>query len=310
MPIGRRRMPDAGPTLDGTRQPTVTHAGHPGSPRPATDTTASVGPMPPPIRARSDGRRIPKAHLLLVGEFVAIVLVWELLQAHIKAVNPVFLPPPSRILDAFGRLVANGSMLEAAVASFKNFLIGYTLAAIVGVALGLLIGSWKPGVKLVAPLVWALYAMPLVAIRPMTTIWFGFGDAPIIFLVFLSAMLPIILNTMAGVNTVDPSLKRAAAVFGANRLDRYRKVILPATVPFVLTGLRLAVVTGWIILLVSEIHGGSAGFGALMSVAQSRFRVDQAFAILVVIVIASVLSVRLIGLLEVRVSSWRSTVRS
>ena len=80
--------------------------------------------------------------------------------------------------------------------------------------------------------------------------------------------------------------------------------------PFVLTGLRLAVVTGWIILLASEIHGAPNGFGALMSVAQSRFRVDQAFAIIVVIVILSVCSVRLIGLLESRVSSWRSTVRS
>jgi ABC-type nitrate/sulfonate/bicarbonate transport system permease component len=208
------------------------------------------------------------------------------------------------------RMVANGTILEAALSSFQNFLIGYLLAALVGVVLGLLIGSWRPGIRLIAPLVWALYAMPLVAIRPMTTIWFGFGDAPIIFLVFLSALLPIILNTMAGVNTVDPSLKRAAAVFGADRLATYRKVILPATVPFVLTGLRLAVVTGWIILLVSEIHGGARGFGALMSVAQSRFRVDQAFAILVVIVVSSVLSVRLLGLLEGRVSSWRSTVRS
>jgi ABC-type nitrate/sulfonate/bicarbonate transport system permease component len=123
-------------------------------------------------------------------------------------------------------------------------------------------------------------------------------------------MLPIILNTMAGVSTVDPSLKRAAAVFGADRVQTYRKVVLPAMVPFVLTGLRLGVVVGWILLLVAEIHGGSRGFGALMSVAQSRFRVDQAFAILVVIVIASVVSVRLIGLLEGRVSSWRSTVRS
>ncbi|MEZ4595550.1 MAG: ABC transporter permease [Chloroflexota bacterium] len=271
--------------------------------------TALQRTAPPPTQSRTDGRRIPKAPLMLAVEAAAIILVWQVVQGNLKAVNPVFLPPPSRILDAFGRLVASGDLLEAAAASFHNFIIGYTLAAVVGVALGLLIGSWKPGIKLIAPLVWALYAMPLVAIRPMTTIWFGFGDAPIIFLVFLSSMLPIILNTMAGVSTVDPSLKRAAAVFGADRLATYRKVVLPAMVPFVLTGLRLGVVVGWILLLVSEIHGGSRGFGALMSVAQSRFRVDQAFAILVVIIVASVVSVRLIGLLERRVSSWRSTAR-
>lgn len=296
--------------IDRTRQPAATHAGHVGAARPVADVTTTGGANPPSVRVRQVGRRIPREQLLLVAEFVIIVLAWQIIQGNLQVVNPVFLPPPSRILDAFGRLVANGDLLEAAAASFHNFIIGYTLAAVVGVVLGLIIGSWRPGIKLIAPLVWALYAMPLVAIRPMTTIWFGFGDAPIIFLVFLSSMLPIILNTMAGVSTVDPSLKRAAAVFGADRMDLYRKVILPAMVPFVLTGLRLGVVVGWILLLVSEIHGGSRGFGALMSVAQSRFRVDQAFAILVVIVVASVVSVRLIGLLEGRVSSWRSTARS
>ncbi len=302
-------MAEARLVLSAAHEHPVHHPGHPGSRDPGGEVPASGGPLPPPIRTRTDRRRIPTAHLLLVVEAVVIVLVWQYVQGDLKAVNPLFLPPPSRILDAMGRLVANGALIEAAVASLKNFLAGYLLAAVFGVALGLLIGSWRPGIKLVAPLVWALYAMPLVAVRPMTTIWFGFGDTPIIFLVWLSAMLPIILNTMAGVNTVDPSLKRAAIVFGAGRSALYRKVILPATVPFVLTGLRLAVVTAWIILLVSEIHGGSSGFGALMSVAQSRFRVDQAFAILVVIVIVSVLSVRVLGLLESRVSGWRTTVR-
>ncbi len=302
------------PMADGQAQATtpaetnVSHRGHAGGPPPPSPT-ASGGPLPPPIRARTD-RRLPKAQMLLLAELVIIIAVWELVQGYLKVVNPVFLPPPSKVWDALMRMIGNGTLLEAAAASFQNFLIGYSLAAVVGVLLGLLIGSWRPGIKLIAPLVWALYAMPLVAIRPMTTIWFGFGDTPIIFLVFLSSMLPIILNTMAGVSTVDPSLKRAAAVFGADRIQTYRKVVLPAMVPFVLTGLRLGVVVGWILLLVSEIHGGSRGFGALMSVAQSRFRVDQAFAILVVIVIASVVSVRLIGLLERRVSSWRSTVRS
>jgi ABC-type nitrate/sulfonate/bicarbonate transport system permease component len=301
-------MPEVRPAVDHVTPTGVSHAGHPESAT-GTDVTASVGPKPPATRPRED-RRLPTAQLLLIAEAVIVIGVWQLAQGNLKLVNPVFLPPPSRIQEALQRMTNDGTLLEAAMSSLQNFLIGYSLAAVIGVALGLFIGSWRPAVKLVAPLVWALYAMPLVAIRPMTTIWFGFGDVPIIFLVFLSALLPVVLNTMAGVNTVDPSLKRAAKVFGADRLTTYRKVIIPATVPFILTGLRLAVVTGWILLLVSEIHGGSSGFGALMSVAQSRFRVDQAFAIIVVIVVLSVSSVRLLGLLESRVSSWRSTVRS
>jgi NitT/TauT family transport system permease protein len=283
----------------------IVHA-HGTSPR--ADERASAGPLPT-IRPRTGGRALPWAPIAVTVEVIAILAVWEYVQGTLKVVNPVFLPPPSRIVDAFGRLAAANDLVGHVTYSLTNFAIGYSLAAVLGIALGLLIGGWWPATRLVAPIVWALYAMPLIAIRPMTTIWFGFGPAPIIFLVFLSSLLPVLLNTAAGVRTVDPSLKRAAAVFGASSLQTYRKVVLPATVPFVLTGLRLAVVTGWIILLASELHGSARGFGALMAVATSRFRVDQVFAIIVIIVVLSVLSVRLIGLLERRVSSWRRTVR-
>lgn len=265
---------------------------------------ASAAPLPP-TRPRTGGRKLPLDRILVAIEILLLIAVWQFLIGTLQLVNPVFLPPPSKIAGAIATLTASGAMVEAAVASLTNFAIGYGLAVVVGVGLGLVLGGSRAMGKLVAPLIWALYAMPLIAIRPMTTIWFGFGNMPIIFLVFLSALLPIALNTMAGVRTVDRSLLRAAKVFGASRLETYRKVVLPATVPFVLTGLRLAIVTAWIILIIAELVGAPRGFGQILGVATSRFRVDQAFAMIVVIVIISVSSVRILGYLERRVAVWR-----
>ncbi len=273
------------------------------------DVRTSVGPIPP-TRIRDRGRRVPIDRLLVLVEVVTLVGLWELAQGQLKLVNPVFLPPPSKVVAALTRLAGSGDLQAAISYSMGNFLTGFVLAAVLGVALGLVVGGWRPATKLVAPAIWALYSMPLVAIRPMTTIWFGFGTLPIIFLVFLASLLPVALNTMAGVRTVDPSLRRAAAVFGASRMQIYVKVILPATVPFVLTGLRLAVITGWIILLASELIGAPRGLGQLLAVATSRFFVDEAFAVIVLVVAMSVTTVRIVGLFEARVSSWRATARS
>lgn len=314
MPIGRRPMAESSPSARGG-SPSPVPGGvvppHPGPMRePAPEFRASGGPAPAATRRREAGRRWPKDRLVVAAELVLLVLFLEFIQGTLQLVNPAFLPPPSRWAEALVRLATQRDLLGHIVFSVSNFLTGYSLAAITGVILGLAIGGSRPLLMLVAPIVWALYAMPLIAIRPMTTIWFGFGSAPIIFLVFLSALLPVILNTMAGVRTVDPSLIRAASVFGANGIQTYVKVVLPATVPFILVGLRLAVVTGWIILLASELVGAPRGFGSILAVATSRFRVDEAFAVIFMIVVVSITSVRLVGLLERRVSSWRATVTS
>ncbi len=242
-------------------------------------------------------------------ELVALGLLWEFVQGSLKLVNPVFLPPPSEIWEALVRLATRGDLLGDVIASMTSFAYGFSVAAVGGIAIGLAIGGSKVLTKLVAPLVWALYAMPLIAIRPMTPFWFGFGTGPIIFLVFLAALLPMILNTMAGVRTVDRSLVQAARVFGASRAQIFANIVLPATVPFIMTGLRLAVIIAWIILLASEIVSAPRGFGHILAVATSRFRVDEAFAAIFLIVVISVSSVRLVGYFEQRVSSWRLTVR-
>jgi ABC-type nitrate/sulfonate/bicarbonate transport system permease component len=278
------------------------------------EPTGPTPDPPPATRPIERGRKIPWPKIAVALELTLIILVWQFLQGNLEVVNKVFLPAPSEIgetlvamLQPGFEVVRNtpGDVYTHIGASLYRFVTAFAMAAVGGVALGLLIGGWFPAQKLIAPFVWALYAMPLIAIRPMTTIWFGFGDNPIIFLVFLAALLPITLNTAAGVHTVDPVLKKSAKVFGASKLQTYRHVVLPSTVPFILTGLRLGIIIGWIILLISEFVSAPRGFGQLLAIGVSRFKPDIVFAAIVIIVILSVGSVRIVGIFEDRVSSWR-----
>lgn len=269
-------------------------------------------PPPPATRKIERGRQIPRDKILVALEIVVIIAVWQWAQGVVEVLPRIWLPAPTDIFESLTTLLEPGYMVNRSAdfyghawSSLSIFFIGFSLATVIGIPFGLFIGSWFPAQKLIAPIVWALYAMPLIAIRPMTPFWFGLGNGPIIFLVFLAALLPITLNTAAGVSTVDPVLKRSARVFGASKLETYRKVILPSTVPFILTGLRLGVIIGWIILLVSEMTGAPRGFGSIFSIALSRFNGSLAFAAIVILVIISVLMVQLIGIFENRVSSWR-----
>jgi NitT/TauT family transport system permease protein len=270
------------------------------------------GPMPPAIRRVERPRKVPWAPIAVTAEIILILVVWQIAQGTFEVVPALWLPPPSAVFSELLTMAEPGYMVTRSAdiyghawSSLSIFFMAFTLAALIGIPFGLFMGGWFPAQKLVAPIVWALYAMPLIAIRPMTPFWFGLGNGPIIFLVFLAALLPISLNTAAGVSTVDPVLKKSARVFGASRLETYRKVVLPSTVPFILTGLRLGVIIAWIILLISEMTGAPRGFGAIFSVALSRFSGDTAFAAIAILVVLSVLMVRAISIFEDRVSSWR-----
>jgi NitT/TauT family transport system permease protein len=245
--------------------------------------------------------------LVILLEAVVFLAVWEWLTAVSRIVNPVFLPPPSKVAGTLVDLFASGFVWPHLRFSATSWLIGFGLAAIVGVTVGLLMGTFMPIRMLIGPIAWSLYATPHISVRPMLVIWFGFGAAPIIALVFISALFPILLTTAAGVQTVDPAMVRAARVFGARGHDIQRKVVLPATLPFVVIGLRLAIPTSLIGMLVGEILGSGQGIGAVLALGTATFRVDQAIAAIVILVVTSLILLRLFSWIERRVAPWRHT---
>ncbi len=244
---------------------------------------------------------------VVLVETVLFLAFWEWLTAVSGLVNPVFLPPPSRVIGTLIELFTSGQIWPELRFSATTWSIGYGLAAVIGVSVGLLMGAFEPVGRLFGPLAWSLYATPHISIRPMLVIWFGFGAAPIIALVFVSAIFPILLTTAAGVRTVDPVLLRAGEVFGGRWLDLQRKIVLPSTLPFVVTGLRLAIPTSLIGMLVGEILGSGQGLGAILALGTATFRVDQAIAAIVILVAASLTLLRLFGALENRLAPWRQT---
>jgi len=240
-----------------------------------------------------------------IADFTLIIAIWHIAVVNLELVSRVFLPAPADVIVGYGELAEAGVLWNNMGHSALTWVIGYGLGFVVGVVVGLLVGSLHVAYKLGMPLLWAAWATPLVAIQPIIGVWFGFGIAPNIVLVFLSAAIPIALNTVAGVAGVNPSLMRASRVYGASRWQTYLLVRLPWTVPYIIGGIRLAVPTSLIGLLIGEMVGSPSGMGSLIVVSLARFRTNQAFAAIIFFIIVAVIMVSAADALERRIGKWR-----
>jgi ABC-type nitrate/sulfonate/bicarbonate transport system permease component len=237
-------------------------------------------------------------------EVVILLVLWQLVVGVFGWISPVFLPPPLAIAQGFGEIVANGSLAANAGVSVQAWLTGFALAVVVGIPVGLLMGASLPVDRVIGPIAWTIYATPSIAYQPLAKAWFGFGIGPVIFLVTISAIFPILLNVAAGMRTTNPSIIRAARVYGAGRMRLYRSVYLPSTVPFLFAGLRQAVVLATIGMVVAELAGSSSGMGALIIRASNTYQTDQAFAAIAVVVLWSVGMTQVVTAIERGVAPW------
>lgn len=248
-------------------------------------------------------RRTP---LIALADLVVFVALWHVAVVSLGLVNRVFFPSPGDVAKALGELVTSGELARQLTASATSWVAGYGLGSVAGVVTGLLAGSITWANRLLMPLLWSLWATPLIALQPTLTAWLDYGSGPIIVLVFLSTMIPVALNTATGAAQIRTSLLRAGRVFGASRLTLYVKVRLPWAVPYIFGGLRLAIPTSMIGLLVGEMVGSPSGIGSIIVNATSRFRTGEAFAAIGVYVVLSVVLVRVLDVAERRVGAWRS----
>ncbi|MRX43556.1 MULTISPECIES: ABC transporter permease [Agromyces] len=242
--------------------------------------------------------------LVLAGEVVVMLVVWELVVGVFGWINPVFFPPPSAVAQGFVELVQSGALAANLTVSIQAWLTGFAIAVVIGIPVGLLMGSVLPVDRIVGPIAWTIYATPTIAYQPLAKAWFGFGIGPVIFLVTISALFPILLNIAAGMRTTNQSIINAGRVYGANRLQLYRSVFLPSTVPFLFAGLRQAVVLATIGMVVAELAGSSSGMGALIIRAANTYQTDQAFAAIAVVVVWSVGMTQVVTLIERWVAPW------
>lgn len=236
----------------------------------------------------------------------ALVLFLGLWQAaaSLKLVDPVFLPAPSTIVSSFVATLEDGAILINSLISLRRVLLGFAAGAVLGVPLGLAMGLYRDVENFFDPLVELLRPIPPLAWIPLSIIWLGIEESPKIFIIFLGAFFPILLATVAGVRNVDPILIRAARSLGAGNRDIYLRVVLPAAVPGILTGLRVGLGVAWTCLVAAELIAARAGLGYMIAAAR-RFLVTEVVIMgMLVIGLLGVLMEAALRAIEQRLTFW------
>lgn len=215
---------------------------------------------------------------------------------------------PSAIASVGYLLLTNGTIFDAIRYTAMSFAVGFTLAILLGVPMGILIG-WYPTLRgLMQPYVSALNATPRIALYPLFVVWFGIGLETKIVIVFISSLLPILFNTIGGVNSLDPSFIDVARCMGANDRQVFKTVVLPASVPFIMTGLRIGVGHALLAAIISELFIGSTGLGALLGTYAAYFKTANLMAVILVVATSGVLLLSAIHWVEQKVELWRPRV--
>ena len=174
------------------------------------------------------------------------------------------MPPPSSVVKAFVDLLENGRIESDIAASLMRLVIGFGIAACVGVLAGAAMGWWPLVGRLFTPMVDFLRPIPPMAWIPIGLLWFGIGDQQNIFIIFLGAFYPIVVNTFVGVRDVDRNLVWAAQTLGGKRTQILWEIVIPAAFPVILTGLRIGLGIGWMALVAAELTGASSGLAYLI----------------------------------------------
>jgi len=246
---------------------------------------------------------------ILGGVSVFIFLaIWELCGNTFQLINPMFMSAPSLIIKAAWQMFASGEIWNDLYISGIEFAWGYILSIVVAIPFGIAIGWYKKFAYVCDPFVNAMNATPRVALLPLVIIWLGIGILSKVGIIFLGAVFPLLINTRDGVKTTPANLLTAARSFGASEWQIFKSVVLPSTVPFILTGLRLAVGRALIGVMVGELYAATAGIGFMITVAGATFQTDKVFVGVLIFAISGMALTDLIDRYEARFDKWRPKV--
>jgi ABC-type nitrate/sulfonate/bicarbonate transport system permease component len=233
---------------------------------------------------------------------------WELVGNTFQLINPMFMSAPSLIWKAAVQLFASGEIWNDLRVSGIEFAWGYFLSAVVGVPFGIACGWYKKFAYTFDPFINAMNATPRVALLPLVIIWLGIGILSKVGIIFLGAVFPILINARDGVKTTPYNLLTAARSFGASEWQIFRSVVLPSTVPFIITGLRLGVGRALIGVMVGELYAATAGIGFMITVAGATFQTDKVFVGILVFACTGMFCMELLNKLELKFDKWRPKV--
>jgi NitT/TauT family transport system permease protein len=229
-----------------------------------------------------DERKDNLSVLLPIFAFASILLVWELLSKYSGWSEQVF-PGPVKVLQSMSELIQNGSLFKHSVASLFRVTVGFYLAIFCGLPLGIFLGRIRSANLLINPVVQFLRPISPLAWIPLSMLWFGIGDRPAIFLIFLSSFFPIVVATAVAVDSINPIYFQVAANFNFSQKELISKIIIPAITPDIITTLRLSITIAWLVVVAAEMIAVQSGLGYLILDSRNALRMDYVMAGMIVI---------------------------
>jgi len=287
-----------------------------------TEVTHALGRSTPPAARSSEDfadyvrrkrRRITMRRMVRGAIGIGTLLVaWHVMSLAYNL--QLILPPPMAVIErVYGMLTLDDTrwlygpnVYVHLVESFRRAMIGFGLAAVIGIPLGLLVGRVVVVCEFVQPVIKLFYPVPGIAWIPLAILWFGLSDAAVIFVVFMTAFFPMYFSAEAGARQISPLLIDAGRCFGASGFTLFRRVVVPATIPFITTGLRIGLGGSWRMIVAGEMLASSVGIGFMLMEARFQFRaVDLMTAMILISVVGYITELLIVRFVEKRtIEKW------
>ena len=236
--------------------------------------------MPNETRHTFDPRKMRV--VLPCAAFGLLLLVWNLLARFAGWSAEVF-PGPLQVFISMGTLIGDGTLLRHTVASLFRVTVGFYLAVLGGIPLGIMLGRWQNARLLINPMIQFLRPISPLAWIPLSMLWFGIGDKPAVFLIFLSSFFPLVVSTTATVSAINPIYFQVGANFNFSRWEMISRIIIPAMIPATITALRISVTIAWLVVVAAEMIAVQSGLGYLILDSRNALRMDYVMDGMIVI---------------------------
>lgn len=248
-----------------------------------------------------------KANARRIGSVLATLAIWEW---YGRGVDPLFFSYPTAILRAVPAMISSGELPQAFASSMRVLAIGWAISVVAGVGLGLLMGRYPVANYLLDSQISALYATPRVSLIPLIILWFGLGLRAKIVVVFLSAFFPMVINARAGVRNLPRSLIEIGLAESAGEWQVFRKIVFPASFPYIMAGLKISVGRALIGMIVAEMFTAITGLGGRIVLYSNRFATDRMLVVVAILALMGVLLTQAMALIEAKAMPWRLTERA
>jgi len=236
---------------------------------------------------------------------IVIILMSSWYLAANRIQNTLLLPYFPETVKVFFTAWVDPKIMSNLALTLRRVFTGFIYAFIIGIPAGLLMGYSQTAMQAISPIMNSVRQVPIMAWVPLSIIWFGLGDGPTVFLITMSAVFPLVINTIAGVHGIDPNYYHAARSMGATLPDIIHDIVVPGALPSILTGCRLAMGFGWMSVICAEFIATSAGFGFLMVEAQVRLETAQLYALMIMSGLVGFLIDKGFLTIEKKLTSWR-----